>query len=74
MSVKTRHCVPADDSTSMNMVVPKTMKERIASFKGRNETVSCVARKCMMIGLAKMERDAARMAAKENETGEATHE
>lgn len=53
-----RHGKPADDSARLSVVVPKSMKNRVAALAGLHgaQSISDTTRVCMEYGLQKMER------------------
>lgn len=53
-----RHGKPAADSARLNVIVPKTMKERMETAKKAVNALSLsdVSRLCFEIGLQKIER------------------
>lgn len=55
-----RHGKPAADSARLNVIVPKTMKERMEAAKKAVNALSLsdVSRLCFEIGLQKIERGA----------------
>lgn len=55
-----RHGKPAADSARLNVIVPKTMKERMEAAKKAINALSLsdVSRLCFEIGLQKIEREA----------------
>ena len=59
-----RHGKPAQDSARLNVIVPKTMKERIEAAKKTVNalSISDVSRLCFELGLQKIERKFRKMA------------
>lgn len=55
--MSSRHNVFADDSVPVNFIVPKALKDRVAAAKGSGETISDALRKCVAVGIVKLEND-----------------